>query len=345
MFKELKLMLINQTEKLCELLELYEFCKITYKQREIRFARNDEGGLNISIRLENNDGLMVTDFARGVFTDIFAYIMQERGVKLGEVLRETKRILNLDGDWAPRQTVSLFEGIYDRLMSHDDGEKIKTYPESILDDYDPCGNLRWLRDGITLEAQRFYNVGMSIEENRITFPWRNQLGEIIAVKGRINEDNVDKEVPKYLYLVRNNISKALFNYSECYDSLACKEVYIFESEKSCMKLWGWGIKNTVAVGSHTLSPEQARLIIDLYPTKIHFMLDRDLDIQETYKNYQTLVREGLFPSTPCDFWDWSKSELPEKSAPCDGTKEQWEYILNKEMKAIKEVEDDEDNII
>ena len=96
MFKELKTMLLEQVDSMVSLLEFYGFENFQIKQREIRFRRDAEGGQNISIKLEDNPSLLVHDFARGVSTDIFAYIVQEKEAKLGEVLRKVKELLKLE---------------------------------------------------------------------------------------------------------------------------------------------------------------------------------------------------------------------------------------------------------
>ena len=92
MFKELKEMLLNQVDCIVDLLETYGFEDIRWTHRELRFKRDAEGGMNISIKLDNNDALLVHDFARGVSTDIFAYIVKEKDVKLGEVLSKVKNL-------------------------------------------------------------------------------------------------------------------------------------------------------------------------------------------------------------------------------------------------------------
>ena len=62
MLSDIKSMMLDSPESIVRLLEKYEFCHINLKRSEIRFARNEEGGQNISIRLENNPGIYVKDF-------------------------------------------------------------------------------------------------------------------------------------------------------------------------------------------------------------------------------------------------------------------------------------------
>ena len=112
MLSDIKGELLKNTDAIVELLETYDFARIRTSSREIRFARDERGGSNISIRLENNDNLFVNDFARGVSKDIFSYIIQEKHTDFRDVLQTTKKILGLGNDWRPQQKHALFGGIY-----------------------------------------------------------------------------------------------------------------------------------------------------------------------------------------------------------------------------------------
>ena len=72
MIQELKKQLLENPDNIRSLLEEFEFEHITLKRNELRFARNSEGGQNIRIKLENNDYLNVTDYAKSEHTDIIS---------------------------------------------------------------------------------------------------------------------------------------------------------------------------------------------------------------------------------------------------------------------------------
>ena len=93
---EIKERLVDNPEKLIELLENFGFEHINHRVNEIRCARDLHGGSNISIKLKNNPYCVVFDWSRGVTTDIISYIIQEKNVGFREVLQATKRILNLE---------------------------------------------------------------------------------------------------------------------------------------------------------------------------------------------------------------------------------------------------------
>lgn len=333
---DIKERLLQEPDKIVELFEHFGFEHINLRLNEIRFARNAEGGSNISMRLQNNEWCNISDYARGYKGDIFSFIAQEKNVSFREVLQTTKKILNLDDHWEPQKKHQLFGGIYSRINKQSEYTP-KIYDESVLDQYQKCGNMLWLQDGISLEAQRFYDVCFDVNENSIIFPWRDCYGSIMAIKSRHNGEPPEG-MSKYYYPIGGNISASLFNYSQCYQHLYNNDVYIFESEKSCMKAWGWGIKNTLAIGSHSLSPAQCKLILQLQPKTIYLMLDSDLPLEETKKNADLIKNYAKMRSVDIKFWDWRDNlGLGSKSSPVDADIDEWHYILQNEIRDINEI--------
>ena len=337
MLKDIKEKLITNADALIELLEEFGFEKITPRVSEIRCARDaDGGGNNIQIRLNNNDGAYVTDYARGTKgEDIIAYIMREKGVDFRTVVGKIQKILGLSDDWAKQKQLPLFGGFYNQIGRKNAEIEVKTYPESVLDQYDMTPNERWIKDGITIEAQRFYNVGYDVESQRIIFPIRSaETGEIQGLKGRLNADDYDEYTPKYIYVLPTPMSTTLFNYSESYGDLYGNEVWIVESEKTCMISYGFGVKNIVALGSHSLSEKQAQLILQLNPKRVIMALDEWLDFEATETNLKLL--KSFSALRDIEFWYWDTTLDPTikgtKCGPCDNGAEYFEKVKNKQLK-------------
>jgi DNA primase len=142
------------------------------------------------------------------------------------------------------------------------------------------------------------------------------------------------------------MSQTLFGYSENYSSLYENEIIVVESEKSVLKLDSWGYDNAVALGSNSLSTTQAKLLMSLNPKSVTFMLDRDLPLENTKKNADLLKTFCTMRQLKIRYWDWTDNlTLDEKSAPCDDTKEEFEYIYENEIKDIKELSIEEDDEI
>jgi len=336
MLADIKKMLIESPESIVKLLEEYDFCHIHQKPSEIRFARNEEGGQNISIRLENNDGLYVKDFVTGEGGDIIAYIMNSRDVNFMRVLSSVKNILGLEDDWRPRKIKSIFGGFYDGI-GKDVKEELPEYPEDIMDQYYDAGNKAWIRDGIPIDVQKKFGVRYDISDDVIVFPWRSAAtGGIIAVKARRNYKIEDGGGPKYYFPYKGAVSKSLYGYSENYATLVKDRiVMVFESEKSVMVSYAFGLRNTVAIGSNSLSEEQARLIAALDPKEVWFMLDKDLPLKETQANIKNLKKYLVMKDCKILFWNWTKNtSVCEKGAPVDMGQCVFDDICKNEMEVV-----------
>lgn len=330
MFVEIKKLLIEQIESLLDMLEFYEFEHITYKQKEIRFARDIDGGQNISIKLENNENLMVRDFVYSISEDIFAFIMRMRNVPLRDILLKAKSLLNLDDSWEPSHRISLFGGIFDNITKKQE-DIAHSIPEETLDKYDLAPNFKWIKDRISITTQEFFKIGYDVETDRITIPIRNEFGELIGVKGRLNYQS-DVE-PKYLYLEQCPASKTLFGYSENYQYLYGNEVIVCESEKAVMQAHSFGVRNVVGLASNNLSEKQAKLLLQLNPTRIIIALDEGLDIAQTKRNI-AMIRSvaGMF-NIRIAYWD---SELDidacgTKNSPTDMGKKKFDEIMKEQL--------------
>lgn len=332
MIQELKKQLLENPENICSLLEEFEFEHITLKRNEIRFSRNREGGQNIRIKLENNDYLNVTDYARSEHCDIVSYIIKEKHTDFRTVLTTIKRILHLSDDWRPQNRRLIFGGVYEKITHREDSPP-ETYDESVLDNYLKIPNERFQRDNISLETQMRFGIGYSVETDRITIPIRDQHGSLMGVKGRRNYETDNKEDPKYLYLVPCQMSKTLFGYSNNYSDMYGKTVMIFESEKSVLQCASYGYHNAVALGNNSLSEYQAKMILSLNPKRVIFMLDNNLPLENTKRDMETLRNAAVMRDLQISYFDWTEClDLPDKSSPSDEGKEILDNILKENIK-------------
>lgn len=334
MLNKIKETLIEQPEKLIELLEYFSFEHINHRGSEIRFARSESGGANISIRLKNNPYCCVSDWSRGVSTDIISYIIQEKTVDFREVLNVTKKILNLSSDWRPQQKKALFGGIYDGLSSRNSEIKLKTYDESVLNKYEKVGNLRFLRDNISLDAQRFFDVRFSIEDNSIILPLHNEFGDLVGAKARINDNPQDGE-SKYYYPLPTQVSQTLYGYSKNYGYLYGNDVIVVESEKSVMQGYTFGARNIVALGSSSVSEKQAKMLIQLQPKRIILAFDEGLAFEQIQRNADMIKGCRSMFETEIWFWDADQDlDILPKSSPTDMGKEKFGEIIEEQLVRI-----------
>lgn len=334
MLSDIKEELLKNPDAIVTLLEYFDFAHIKPSTREIRCARNEHGGSNISIRLENNENVYVNDFARGISKDIFSYIIQEKSVTFKEVIQKTKQILNLSDDWRPQQRKSLFGGIYDSIARQNREIKLKVYDDSVLDQYVKYGNLMFFNDGISLAAQKFWDIRFSIMDNRIIIPIRNEYGQLCGAKGRLNGTPEDDE-PKYIYPIPVMSSQLLYGYSENYQYLYGNDIIVVESEKSVMQAWDFGVRNIVALGSNNLSEKQTKLLLQLQPKRIIIAMDEGLDFEHTKRNADMIKNFSSIFTPEILYWDSDQDlDINSKSSPTDMGKEKFEEIIKEQLVRI-----------
>lgn len=196
--------------------------------------------------------------------------------------------------------------------------------ELVLNNFRTIPDYGWLKEGISLHTQEFYQIGYDYQSNRITIPIRNENGELIGVKGRLlkDEDKSDYN-PKYMYLYNCNISQEWFNMYNARDSiLENKRVYIFESEKSVMKMHTFGYNNAVAISSSDISEVQASMIKNLgLDIDIVLCYDKDKDVDEVKSKADMFTNRNVYGIIDVE------DNLGEKDSPVDMGFDVWRYLL------------------
>lgn len=183
---------------------------------------------------------------------------------LPESLRITKLLMELDN------TTSI----------DDDNTPLKPIPDHVLSYYYPYVNDMFKNDGISYEIQRLFEIGYDDQTNRITIPIRDELNNLVGVKGRLFKKELKEDDLKYLYIEPCNRSKILYGLNVALPYIQQKGfVYVVESEKGVLQLWSMGIYNCVATGGKKVSQNQidmlSRLCVDII-----FCFDKDVEQTE-----------------------------------------------------------------
>jgi len=129
------------------------------------------------------------------------------------------------------------------------------------------------------DASIINEKGNEIYWNRLTFPIKNELGQIVGFNGRQAYDDSDKNTPKYLLPNANryfNKTNLVYNLDKAKDAIKQENnVYIVEGIFDVMAFYQLGIKNAVATLGTELSEKQLELIA-LYTD--NFILAYDGDV-------------------------------------------------------------------
>lgn len=325
-------MLLENPDAICNILQRFDFYNVTTRNNEIRFGRAPESTKGaISIRLSNNDWLNVKDFSKAVSLDFFSYISEEKGVELREVFQATKDELGIT-DWYQLETKTkrmIFGGFFSRIGKNKRQDN-RIIDEAVLNEYEEVPSQRFLRDGITLKTQKKFGIGYDIESQRITIPLRDQFGQLVGVKGRLNYE--DDDLPKYLFLHKCMMNEILYGYYENYSHLHNGDVVICESEKSVMQGDSFGYHNIVGLGHNLISPTQAKLIVSALPKRIILCLDEGLKIEIVQKNLNILHTFAKMFDIQIGWWNSDYDiDIPEKASPTDLGRRKFEQILNEQI--------------
>lgn len=319
MLSEIKKHLLNSPEDIKTILEHYDFANVDIQINQIRFGfSEDTNRTSIRIKLVNNENLFVNDFGRNVSCDLFNFIIKSRNLEFKEVIQYIKNLLNITITYEYVEKKSIFGGFYERIkLRKQNKEPLRTYDDNILDSYEKVCNLRFYRDGISFEAQKYFGICYDIESQRIIIPIYNSFGEIIGIKGRANWE-LGEDDRKYMYLIGGRMSSTLYGYSQNYSYLVDNMICIVESEKSVMQAFTLGYRNFVAVGGNSLSTEQCMLIMELCPKKIIFLFDEGLDKEVIKKDISRLLNYTRMREVQIGYWDWEYSiNAGHKDSPTD----------------------------
>ena len=341
MLKEIKKELLDNPEKLKELLEYFNFYNVHIHQSYISFGRaQDTSKKSIVVRLEKNDYLYVTDYARNISKDLFSYISEQRLVDFKDIISVVRNILGVDDFSLFNESRGIFGGFYEKIRKRSE-YSVRTYDESVLDKYIPLANKRFIDDNISIAAQQFFGIRYDVESQGIVIPIHNQIGELIGAKIRCNYEVQDGEM-KYYYLIPCQASQTLYGYSQNYNYLTNNIIYIYEAEKSVMQCFSYGIRNCVALGSGSISRKQVRMLLELNPKKIIFMHDVGYDLENILRNINMVKNYSRFSEVELGYWDFFDRLYDNKVSASDLGKKELLRIMDTEIKMIGDDEDEEE---
>ena len=331
--KQLKEKLL-QDDNIERVLEYFNYEKIRrVSENEIRCAYDiDRNGTAIRIKLDEN--ISAIDFARNISGDIIKLIMINRDLPFREVIEGIKEVIGVS-DVKIGNAEESFLSIFNKLghKKKTKREEIEIYPESILDNFSKEWNLRFLKDNISIDVQREFDIGFDDITQRITIPWRDFEGNICGVMGRSNIDGVEN---KYLPIIAFKKSNTLYGYSENYIELCDNNIFIGESEKFVLQLKTMGYPNAVALGGNSLSDVQIEEILALNPKNLIFCYDEGLEMEVINRNFNKLKKHMTFRNIGVYLIQDKKNKyLRNKCSPSDLGVEVWEKVKRECVLKIK----------
>ena len=331
MISDIKEELLNSPEVIRTVLEYFGYANVHIHKNYISFGRDQfSSPKSIVIRLNNNKYLYVTDYPKNINTDLFSYIMEQRGLSFKEVISVVNQQLGITDYNTHFKKNCIFGGFYDRIKTGTSQDPPKIYDPSILQQYKKIGNIKFLKDNISLEAQKFFDLRFDVENDGIVIPLYDTFGGIIALKERVNHEVGDGE-QKYWYPYPGRASRSLYGFWQNYEYLVENTVLVFEAEKSVMQCYSYGVRNVVALCNGAISRDQINILHDVQPKKILFLHDNGFEKNSIMRNIDMYKRHSLFSETRLGYWDWTKSHYTEKFSPSDLGKDELCRILEEEI--------------
>lgn len=304
----------NQPDKIIQILEAlgFENIKFNYQKNNLRFAR--EESRNPTSCLVDCGTLRFFVFSTNQKGNIFSLIMDVNRCSFPDALKFAARKAGISDEEVSIKTRWPFDGFFLKLLPDYDEEMedLKTYPEETLEPYANKFNLKFIRDGISLQSQDKFGVGYDMDSNRITIPERATDGSLVGIMGRANyECDHDK---RWHPLIACPRSKTLFGYAENYHRIQeTGNVILFESEKAVMQCDSFGSNIALATCGCHISDTQAKYIKRLLPKKIILAYDEGLEEEHLVNECKKLIVNNPILKTKVGFIHDEASLIPEGS--------------------------------
>jgi hypothetical protein len=328
-------MLLEKPDIIGVVLDAFGFANIDMRQGEIRCGRDDGANRSsIRIKLTKNEKLYVQDFAKNKSCDIFTYIIQEKNVTFKDVITFVNSQLGIYNICSAKRRTCVFDGFYNKTRKRRVLEPLKTYSESVLSEYHMAYSKRFHDDNISFDSQKTFGIRYDVNSQRIVIPIYNAVGELVGVKGRANWE-ISEDEEKYLYLIPCRSSETLYGYCVNYQDMTDNDVYVCESEKSVMQAYSYGMKNFVGLGGNAIHNSQCKMLTELLPKRVVFLLDEGLDMDVTTKNIEILLSFTRMLDVGIGYWDYKKSKVPSKKCPTDLGKEKLQEILRHDIVYVR----------
>ena len=321
MITRIKESLMDNTDKIRDILEEIGCLKIKLIKDNFKFANDDEGSFSGNGNSLNIHSLSYCSYSRNIRGDILTLVAYKRNTELGGAIKWLADFLGLDWEYREKKPVTLpFSGFFMNFEKvQEENYNYETYDERVVRRYEDCGlSLYWIRDGISATTQEHFRIGYDTYSNRIAIPWFDEIGRCIGVQGRLDREEEEWEC-KYLPLINFYKSNTLYGLNLAYKDIQNKnQIIIAESEKSVMKAYQMGYMNVVCVGCHSLSLRQIKLIKSL-AVNVVLAYDSDIPLEESIKQAKELIISNPFFSNEVYVLDMDG--LQEKSCIFDLSKE------------------------
>lgn len=265
---------------------------IKYNQNKEYYSASQVTGDNpMGVVIYNNPYLGYHSYTRENKDnqDIFDLVQYSLNISFIEAVKYLHRILGLEYRWQKKQKIEKKPvdplDIFTRYRNKRriNVSEIHVLDEELLQDYVPLLYIDWFKsDGIMPWTAKKFGIAYSYKRKRIMIPIRWWLdGSLLGFNARTTVQNYEEfGISKYHLTKTYRKSDNVYGLWENYKSI--KEAgyaVLYESEKSVLKRHSRNDPTGVAVQGHTVSDEQARILIGLN-VDIVIAFDKDVNLNE-----------------------------------------------------------------
>ena len=163
----------------------------------------------------------------------------------------------------------------------DEPAELTAYDPAILSAFDHLYPTEWLEYGITRDSMDKFGIGWYARQACISIPVV-QNGQLVGVRGRYTrQQDVDKGKYRPIAMLDGQVLK--FSTNQCLYGLdqnksaieKCRQVLLFESEKSILKADSWHIHNALAVFGSNISKRHIEMLLELGVNDVVLCMDSD----------------------------------------------------------------------
>ena len=163
----------------------------------------------------------------------------------------------------------------------DEPAELTAYDPAILSAFDHLYPTEWLEYGITRDSMYKFGIGWYARQACISIPVV-QNGQLVGVRGRYTrQQDVDKGKYRPIAMLDGTVLK--FSTNQCLYGLdqnksaieKCRQVLLFESEKSVLKADSWHIHNALAVFGSNISKRHIEMLLELGVNDVVICFDSD----------------------------------------------------------------------
>lgn len=289
--KELKAYLLEDTDRICKLLEHFNFHSVWFATSEEIRCATPEGANKTAVSVKLTEELFATSFDdkfnfRG---DILGLVEKSSDTSFSNIMITIHKLFNIEHTGKVKKKLDLLKDVRKYKKGNKKDVEIKKYDKSILNQFVKKPHASMIEEAISPLVLEKYEIMFDIKRDRIIFPHFDidEPDKVVGIQGRTTlSSELAKElgIPKYWNIISGfKKSHNLYGWHLAKDNIKKNKMLIlFEGEKSVLKhaTMCFGEGYSVALGGHEITEFQKNFIIKNTSEDVEIVIAFDKDIMK-----------------------------------------------------------------